>query len=220
MGGHNLQIVRLFYPNEWRKNVKKISPSKTERFNWFLCAKKSVEPSSTKGGGYHTLQISPSVHFFNESSGEVFVVRDKPRLLILSEPVNKKKIIKAGFPLRCDSDRDVLSCECDLTTDTGHLLDAAKFAVKELGYDGVAIQHVCSKTEKEFLCGEATFVFKSDVLTEEKNYGVCKLITYAKRNNSTLRKKIKGFPTCEEIDEVLIEYEPSVACRVLYDYFK
>nr|QBK86041.1 MAG: hypothetical protein LCMAC101_06360 [Marseillevirus LCMAC101] len=222
------EIAKLIYPNNWRNNIGDLVPEEDKQFSWFICAKKYMDDK-----GWYVISISPYVQFFFERTGETLIpqglydrgegVNVEPveaKLLLLNEPHNKERLRREGFPLRCDSNKNILSAECQVVTDRDHLFDAAEFAVDKYGYDGVATRHCCLGDKKGPLCSEATFVFRPGVLVEKSSPQACEFIRYAKQNNSTLRAKHPEFPDCKRIDAALKENPCYLVSKVLYNMLK
>ena len=210
-------IVNLYYPNDWRK----VSKNK-DCFSWFLCSHRILD---TKTNLYY-VSVSPNVQFFSPETGESLVVKgerrggnvDMPKLVILSDPHNKKVLSEKGISVGCDSDRSVLSVGCKLVRDRKCLKRVTKKVIK-LGYNGSVIRHKNCKTvvsSEMPVCQEVTFVFRKEILKEVGND--CGVIRYAKKHNSKIRKTIKEFPTCQEIDRALEKHNCSIVSRVLYEY--
>ena len=227
---HNFDIVQLYYPNELRKNISKLLPreASVEKFNWFLCSYRIFDDDNKM---YYS-SISPDVQFYCCRSGKTMLARgisksgenyshpeiNRAKMLILSDPHNKKMLCKHfNYLCGCDSERDILSKECDLTSKL-ELLKGAKKAV-EMGYDGVVIQHECLDVSNTVICQNATFVFKKGILENiEGDYSDrCGIVKYSKRHNSCIREVINEFPTCQEIDSLLKDKDCSEVSKILYD---
>ncbi len=207
MKSNKFDIVRLYYPNNWRKNVGTLVSNEDKKFNWFLCSQR-VYDSKT---GYHIAKISPSIQFYCETTGKTLLAQGlsqkgegvdtqivRPRLLIMDNP---QKMTKK------------------------HLLDAAKHSQNVLGYDGVAVYSKYSKddflaADDSFLCGDVIFIFRDGILVESTELypDRCGIIRYAKLNNLCIRQKIPEFPSCDEIDKMLVEKDCSDVSKVLYTY--
>jgi hypothetical protein len=223
------EIVSLVYPNNHRIHIGDLVPDKDKQFTWFVCAKKFMDSQ-----GWHIVSVSPFVQFFSERTGETLIpqglykrgegVKVDPveaKLLILNEPHNKKRLRSEGFPLKCTSNKNVLSAECQVVTDRGHLLEAAEFAVDKYGYDGVAVKHQsCCEDKGGPLCFEATFVFRPGVLVEKSSPHACDIIRYSKQNNSKLRELNPNFPKCARIDAALKENPCYIVSKVLYNMLR
>lgn len=223
------EIVSLVYPNNIRNNIKDLIPEEDSGFTWFICAKKYIDSK-----GWYVISVSPYVQFFSERTGETLIpqglykrgegIKVEPveaKLLLLNEPHNKKRLRKEGFPLKCISNQNVLSAECEIVTDKQHIKDAAAYAVKEYGYDGVAIRHeACCEDKGGPLCFEATFVFRPGVLVEKSSSHACDIIRYAKQNNSWLRELNPNFPDCQRIDRALQDNPCYIVSKVLYNMLR
>jgi len=244
---NSFDIVQLYYPNEWRKNVSEFLPGEEpEHFDWFICSHRIFDDDNKM---YYS-SISPDSQFYCSATGKTLTSQkqgkiskrgknsssknsssknsssSKSKLLILSDSHNKKMLCKHfGYMCGCDSDRDVLSTECELTTKSDALIKGAKKAVK-LGYDGVVIQHECLESELDvsdaILCQNATFVFKKGILaqTDSLHPNRCGIVKYSKKHNSCIRDVIPKFPTHKEIDELLQDNDCSVISATLYDIIK
>jgi hypothetical protein len=237
----DFDVVGLVYPNEWRSNTAKLYPNsrKLEPFNWFICSYRMYDYENEM---YYS-SVSPDVHFYSSDTGKTLVAKGlskrrmrngttepkiiRPKLLILSEPHNKKMLCKQfGYMCGCNSKRDVLSTDCHLTINSGEaLIKGAQYAIK-LGYDGVVIQHDCIKSELDtsdaIICQNATFVFKKSILEtiDESQSGRCGIVKYSKKHNSCIRKVIPKFPTVIEIDDLLEDNNCSVVSVIMYDIVK
>jgi len=221
------EIVSLVYPNNWRINIGDLAPDEDKQFSWFVCGKKSMDSQ-----GWYIISVSPYVQFFSERTGETLIpqglyergegVKVEPveaKLLLLNEPHNKKRLRLEGFPLKCTTNKNVLSAECEVVTDRQHLLDAAEFAVDH-GYDGVAVRHSRTGDIKNPLCSEAIFVFRPGALVEKSSPHACDIIRYAKQNNSNLRVKYPEFPDCQRIDAALKDNPCYIVSKVLYNMLR
>ena len=227
-------IVQMYYPNESLKNISETLNVQTESFNWFLCSHRIFDDDNKM----YYANISTDVQFYCVNSGKSMIARGlskkgekyyKPeviraKLLILSDSHNKKMLCKHfGYLCGCDSDRDVLSTECYLTTNKNLLIKGAEKAL-DLGYGGVVIRHDCldSDTNNSFICRNATFVFKKGIL--ENIEGLyperCGIIKYSKKHNSCIRNIVRTFPTCEEIDNLLKTKDCSKVSIILYDMIR
>ena len=219
------EIVRFIYPNQWRTHIGDLVPEEDKQFSWFFLSKKYMDSQ-----GWYIISISPYVQFFSELTGETLIpqglyergegVKVEPveaRLLLLNEPYNKKRLRREGFPLKCASNKNILSTECDVITDRDHLFDATEFIVDTYGYHGVAVRHENCYKDKGPLCFEATFVFRPGVLVEKSSPYACDIIRYAKQNNSTLRARNPEFPECKRIDAALKENPCHIVSKVLYN---
>jgi len=207
-------FVKLLYPNEWRKNISELGVN-PGIFNWFLCSKRLYDAQSDL---YYIL-VSPDIQFFNEITGETLLARGlkkqssddkkevkRARLLILSEPHNKKVLCrKYGIMCGCDSEKDILSTDCDLVLNKRLIVKGARKSI-DLGYDGAVIKHDCLDECLDCvdnpICQNATFVFKTSykILEPVTEIERCGIVKYARRHNSYIRNKIKEFPSIEEID--------------------
>lgn len=58
--------TRLYYPNNWRRNVGDLVPAEDKRFNWFICSKRYMDPVS----GFYVADISKGTKFYEEKTGE------------------------------------------------------------------------------------------------------------------------------------------------------
>ncbi len=222
------EIVSLVYPNNLRKNIGDLVPEEDKKFTWFICAKKYMDSE-----GWYVISVSPYVQFFSERTGETLIpqglydrgegVKVEPveaKLLLLNEPHNKKRLHSEGFPLKCDSNKNVLSAECEVVTDKKHLLATAEFVVDRYGYDGVALRHENHKPDDGPLCLEAIFVFRPGVLVEKSSSHACDIVRYTKQNNSRLRDGNSEFPDCKRIDAALKENPCHVVSKVLYNMLR
>lgn len=222
----NFELVKFLYPNEWRRNISEIGVN-PGIFNWFLCSKRVYD----KKLDLYYVNISPDVQFYSEVTGDTLLARglkkspsfndggDDPtkketkraRLLILSDPHNKKTMCRDyGLLCGCDSDRDILSTECDLVNNISLMVKGAKKAV-EIGFDGIVIRYECRNGKCGVDCGEspicqnATFLFYKpyNILEPIKNPDRCWIVKYSRKHNLELRMIIPDFPTIEEINESL-----------------
>lgn len=208
--------VRLLYPNEWRKVLDEID---CESFNWFLCSKRSLDPETK----LYYISVSQKVQFFCEKTGKTSVV-DSARLIILSDPHNKKRLCQMyECPVNCDSDRETLSTECELVVNDSHVKNIADKLV-EIGFDGVVVKHDCIdkdlKKSGHPVCQNVTFYFKEGVIRNlgEDDSERCRIVSYSKRNNSRIRNVIREFPSCLEIDQMLEIYPCTEISKMLNDY--
>ena len=218
-------IVKLIYPNQWHVNIGDLVPEEDKHFSWFLCSKKYMDKNE-----WYIISVSSFAQFFSERTGETLVpqglyergegINAEPveaRLLLLNEPHNKRRLRNEGFPLKCDSNKDILSAKCQVVTDKEHLFDAAEFVVNKYGYDGVALAHKECEPNRGPLCCEATFVFRPGVLIDKSSPQACEIIRYAKQNNSKLRIKNPEFPGCQRIDSALKDNPCHIVSKVLYN---
>jgi len=187
-----------------------------KNFNWFICSKRFYDPIT----GFTYIELSKYAKFYGEKNGiEWKVVADGIKLLILSDSSTRKKMCEEiGCEVRCDSDRDLLSTECELVTNSSHLIELSKkisFIYPQ--FSGIAIQHECVNTESRNspICYRATFVIKKRVILPLKDSGQCRLIKYAKRHNIQLKKNRTNFPSCEEIDEMVKEFGCKKVSKIL-----
>lgn len=77
-------IVKLYYPNQWRKNIGDLATPEDKRFNWFLCSKRYESDIP----GFYIAEISPGTRFYNEESGSNYILKNSAKLVI----VDKKEI--------------------------------------------------------------------------------------------------------------------------------
>lgn len=245
------EIVKLFYPNEWRKNISELGVNPGV-FNWFLCSKRVYDNDTH----LFYISVSPDIQFYNEKTGETSLARglkteggltipsnlkektgDTPipstskkekletrraKLLILSDPHNKKVLCKKYKVMcGCDSDRDILSTECDLVVNTKLLLNGASTAIK-LGFDGAVVKHDCVKKCLDCvdnpICENATFLFLKNkkILEPVSTPERCGIIKYARAHNECIRKKVPEFPTVEEIKIKIQEEDCKKVSMELY----
>jgi hypothetical protein len=215
----SVETVKLLYPNEWRKNISELG-IEPGVFNWFLCSKRMFDEKKS----LFYISVSPDVQFYNEVTGETLLARGlknppkdnelvgstkRAKLLILSDPHNKKTLCRNyGLLCGCDSDRDILSTECNLVTNKKLLRKCSRKAM-ELGFDGAVVKHDCSKKclgcVDNPICENATFLFRKlpkilEPVTEPER---CGIIRYSKKNNLCIRKLIPNFPTVEQINILL-----------------
>ncbi|MFW5895719.1 MAG: hypothetical protein ACOCT9_03135, partial [archaeon] len=114
-----------------------------------------------------------------------------------------------------------LSTQCELVT-SENMYKIAVFAVKTLGFHGIVIRHDCLDTSssmikpRHFICREATFLFRSDVLRPVDKED-CGVLCYAKRNNLCIRNVIPDFPTPSEIDILLEKFDDHVVRSIIYE---
>lgn len=209
--------VVLYHPNNWGRNYQLLdsrSKKDPDTFGWFLCSSRIFDDKTSL---YYS-DISPHVQFFSVSTGKTLVARGlskkgegvkteitRARLLILSDPHNKKVFCSQyKYLCGCDSDKDVLSNECSLRSKE-NISKGTALALK-LKYDGIMIRHDCSESSilcNDMICANATFIFRKGILIDVEKPMRCGIIKYAKLNNSTIRKKIPKFPSCQEIDKLL-----------------
>jgi len=205
--------VYLFYPKEWRKLIE--LDRKNTRFNWFLCSQRKLKD------GYFVASVSPFAQFYCPFSGMMYSAKSNSQLLILSDPHNKKKLISKGLKI-CDSERDVLSTECELVRDPHEIYELASYAQKELGLDGVVVQHDCLDCEDKligsdcFLCNRVSFYFRDGTL-QPTDKEKCGMLCYAKTNNSCIRETLPEFPTTLEIDKLLSQFSDDIVRAVIYE---
>lgn len=57
--------TRLYYPNNWRRNVSNMVPPEDKRFNWFICSKRYLDPTS----GMYVADITKGTKFYEEQTG-------------------------------------------------------------------------------------------------------------------------------------------------------
>ena len=211
---NSFEIVKLVYPNKWKKNVTLVN-SDVEKCQpgWFLYSQRIYD----KDKKLYYIIVSPSSQFYNENTGETFVFKNdedelssKPKLIIANDSCNKSII--------------------SLKENNYSLDDTVKIFNKslELGYDGIVLNNnssskgksnSCTDT-KELCCQDFTFVIKKDVLKTNKISERCHLIKHMKRNNSKIRKSIPDFPTCSEIDQLLEDNRCSDVNVILSDILK
>lgn len=218
----NFELVKFLYPNEWRRNISEIGVT-PGIFNWFLCSKRAYDRKLN----LYYVSISPDIQFYSEESGDTLLARglkrpndDDPtkketkraRLLILSDPYNKKTMCREyGLLCGCDSNRDILSTECDLVNNISLMIKGAKKAV-EIGFDGVVIRYECMRggecgadCGESPICQNATFLFYKPykILEIVKNPDRCWIVKYSKKHNLELRIIVPDFPTIDDINESL-----------------
>ncbi len=70
-----MEPLKLFYPNDYYFHAQRLGIK--EEFNWALCGKKVWDPA-----GWHYLEVSPYARFFGTQTGQTFLVKGKPKLLI------------------------------------------------------------------------------------------------------------------------------------------
>ncbi len=195
----SFDIVKLYYPN-----------TQYSDFNWFLCAKKVYDSDL----GLDIIKVSPHVQFFCEKTGKTLkVFQSNP-----DEEIRPKLLVING------SYDDIIKAD-NLATAS---LAVANLAVENLavakGLDGVAIRTANDNSKNtlpaDLICDNVTFVFKSGILKETTIPDRCGIIRYAKRNNSLIRETVKNFPTCEEIDEFLKQYQCHKVAKVLYMFLE
>ena len=225
-----IKIVKLYYPNRWRDILSTSSKkecSAEDRFNWFICSQREYDSDKN----LYFVSISQKAQFYSEKTGESFFAPEvdskKVRLVILSDPHNKK-ILCSMFDckLKCDSDRSILSTECELVTDKKHVKKLAKKIIEDLGYDGVVIRHDCKdeykKNPKYPLCDEVSFYFKNDALKNYEESGkiedTCDMIKYAIKHNTSIKNKIGNFPSISEIKNATEKYGCNSVSLVLKKY--
>lgn len=74
--------TRLYYPNNWRRNVGDLVPKEDKKFNWFICSKRYADPLS----GLYVADISKGTKFYEENTGKSMMTPlegDEVKLLII-----------------------------------------------------------------------------------------------------------------------------------------
>lgn len=189
--------VQLVYPDVW-KNRKG-----SNKFNWFICGQKFYDNSTR----FTYLYVSNSAQFYCGETGKTFLARglsdeegkmSKAKLLIASDPENKIKL-NALLDLKCYSHYDTLSHECDLVDNREHLLSIARYAVENLGVDGIVVKKECDD-ENSLICSESIFIFRDGVLIQGTKKEKCDIVNYAIQKNTHIRQYVSDFPTVEQIN--------------------
>ncbi len=182
-----MDIVKLYYPNEWTNNINKLYNLDKDNhcdcdWNWFICSRKYYD---TKHKTY-VIEISPSVQFYCEKTGKSLQAerKEKSKLLLIDGPI---KSIRTEF----------------------------NKGIKK-GFDGITFFKNTKKNTCDVICSKVMFAFKKGILTNVPSSDQCKIIRYAIQNNSYIRKSIKDFPTCKEINELLKVKKCNVVARMLY----
>lgn len=225
-----VDVVYLYYPNRWRSVLGSCGSS----FNWFLCSSRQYD-DSTK---LHYISVSNHVQFFCPSTGKSLAARGlssrgegvetknvSARLVILSDVSNKRVLCKKyDCGIGCDSNRDVLSTECELVVNIPHTKELAERIISDYGFDGVVVRHdcVCDETHASPVCHEATFYFRDGILedVDALSHERCGIIQYAKKHNTYIRRKVGEFPTNSEIDEMINHKSCRDVSKILYEHLK
>ncbi len=138
----------------------------------------------------YIIKISPHVQFFNEETGKTY----------------KATGLSSGRARLLITDK----------SKEGVIGKIAERAVKN-GLDGAALE-LDKESMGDLICN-AIFVFKLGILKEISSPR-CKIISYAKRNNSSIRVTVENFPTCKEIDSALEKYSCKDVSKVLYKFLQ
>lgn len=85
------QLVRLCYPNSWRRYIGDLAPDEDKKFNWFLCSKRYIDPQS----GYYVAEILKGTKFYEEATGDTLEMPVDPsaKLLIID---TKSNVLRAN----------------------------------------------------------------------------------------------------------------------------
>ncbi len=79
-----MEVVNIFYPNEYYLHTPRLGIK--NEFNWALHGKK------VWGGQNYYLQISSSSRFYGTESGETFLAKGNPKLLIYTSKFDPYKV--------------------------------------------------------------------------------------------------------------------------------
>lgn len=204
----NSTMLRPFFPVNYSGCVSNCEPC----FNWFLFGSRIFDqerglfylsiPQTTKLLNMGTFT---SMNVKNMNPSKKMDIGSEPKLLIVSDPYNKKILNKKYRIGLCKSTDPRVTNECKLITDKKFLKGLVELSV-ELGYDGIAVHHEqCTSKQvspKKFpLCMEALFFIKPELL-EKTDETSCRLIRFSRMNNTQIRKKI-DFPTNREINNFI-----------------
>lgn len=203
-------------PTEWRRHMNDIVDDDEKKFSWFLCGKVIYDTTHK----LYILEIPGGVQFYSPETGETYQVSKSKesgiRLLIMSDERNipelkRKKILDKFFP-PFEGNEDILQ-------PSGSKNITNKIC-KTFGYDGFCTTHKCKMKNiasvSAPVCTEASFFFHPTNTIEKSDK--CDIISYCKKNNSIIRRVTPEFPSCEEIDEVLLKFKKDIICRVLYEF--
>lgn len=189
------QKVVLYYPNNWKRYIGNLATPEEKKFNWFLCSKRYKDPAT----GLFISEIARGTKFYEESTGKTLVIP------LLTEEEKEKSI-------NVQKVRLLIVDEIEINPEE----------LVKMGYQGIAKLQKCTLPENAsdelMVCKEAEFIFLSGVLEDSQKEKLCPIIDYSKRNNKCIRSKIPDFPTCEEIDNTLNNFQCSAVCKVLYEY--
>lgn len=195
--------LRPFFPNE---NVVVSSTCKPS-FNWFLFGQRRLDIKHN----LFFLAVPPSTRFLDLRTHTTKAIKDTsvpgkkmdaklyPRLLILSDPHNKKVLCsKMGeCAVGCSSKKEKLSKDCNIVSNAAHIRKLFALSTK-LGFDGIVVHHVCCtkgiRPNKFPVCQECTFTIKTNKLMSIHG-DECRIIRFAKQHNSRIRRSIPTFPS-------------------------
>jgi hypothetical protein len=105
--------VYLYYPNNWRKNIKDLASEDDKRFNWFLCATKYQDDR-----GRDVAKINKGSKFYDIKTGKNYILlKSDIKILILrsSEVFNTNLDPEfsgfASMDLGCENKDDSTICK-------------------------------------------------------------------------------------------------------------
>ncbi len=135
MDNSKYMTVKLYYPNQWRKNLGSLISSNDKQFNWFLCSQKYRDPKSNR----LVIKISQESKFYEETTGISYSVKKSKTPIILVMTSNP------------------LETELQVINKYGyHGIAVPGHNLKSLDTMVACDSPVCLNT---------TFIFKSDILT-------------------------------------------------------
>jgi hypothetical protein len=194
-----LVVVKLYYPNQWRKNVGDLASKQDKRFNWFLCSKRY----ESEIPGFYVAEIAKGTRFYDSIASINYILPEPAKLLIVTSDQGSTTSSTAPGPL-----------------DQGwKTFEKSSFKWTKLNYKGLASTVECENPSGSIICPEATFGFIQGCLKVDKNIpNECPIIRYAKANYKCIRAKIPKFPTSSDIDRMLDDgYSLSDVCKILYE---
>lgn len=198
-------VVLLFYPTNWRKNMRYLLKEKELETNWFCFSRRIYDNEHQ----LYYAKISTTTQFYCEKTGRSLIIDvkksgDSPRLVILSDPVTQNTL---GISYEDTPGEDILEKWRDEMT--------------VLGFDGIVYKSQCPHDYDNPLCMDFSFMFKDGILREMDMFPKrCGIIKYSKTNNSSLREKYEGFPTCAEIDDMLEKNKCAKVSEYLYKFIE
>lgn len=90
---HQMEPLKLFYPNNYFRNASVLGLKKD--FHWGLCGKRMAIPGTSS----YLLKVSSNARFIGSQSGKTFRLSRKPKLLVLQN-LKKKDVSKTMKTIR------------------------------------------------------------------------------------------------------------------------
>lgn len=214
------QIVKMFYPNNHRKDLA-LSGRDPEIFNWFECGERKYDPIL----GMYYFSVSNAIQFYEEKTGITYTAKNNNRLFILSDVYNRSVLCnRYNMLCECTSNRNTLSKECGIMRSDRTIRGVMKL-MKSIGYDGIIIKHDPIKKKLNCydnpVCQNATFYFLNNdsALRPLEKTENCFIVTYSKKNNECIRTTYPDFPDIDEIEQMTQEQDCKETSKKLYALF-